>query len=221
MIIKDYRNSIHGLKKKYLNEQIKLTLIFFIFIFTYTFTYTYTYTYTFTMYKSELSDYELKEFIRIHKEFLLIGNKHYNITSFEFPRQKINKNKQTDILYPILKKKKVYEILDLNQFDYNKNQYYIEFHQRNCSFEKRHIISLIGIKMIMMLFHIKYIVHYFILEKIAVKGGNLLYKENGKQLKHIVRSGNILSFKGDLMHFPQQSNGFGCRYLIVLFVKRN
>lgn len=172
------------------------------------------------MYKSQLSDYELKEFIRIHKEFLPIRNKHYNITSFEFPRQKINKIKKKDILNPILKK--VYEILDFNKFNYDKNKYYVEFHQRNCGFEKKaHNLfewhkddyGAVSYKVFSTLFYIR--------KDCSVKGGNLLYKEDGKQMEHIVRSGNILSFKGDLIHFPQESKGFGCRDLIVVFVKRN
>ena len=45
MIIKDYRNSVHGLKKKYLNEQIKLTYNIFIFIFIFTYIYIHLYTF--------------------------------------------------------------------------------------------------------------------------------------------------------------------------------
>ena len=54
----------------------------------------------------------------------------------------------------------------------------------------------------------------------TLKGGNLLYKLNGKDCVQTIKTGDILQFKGDIEHCPEPVTGFGCRDIIVVFIKR-
>jgi hypothetical protein len=55
---------------------------------------------------------------------------------------------------------------------------------------------------------------------ITIKGGNLRYEINDRELIHNVNVGDVLCFKGDIMHNPEPSYGLGCRDIIVVFMKR-
>ena len=161
-----------------------------------------------------------KNFKTIHSHLLPKRNKDFNTTEFTYPLDKNKINKKT-IVEPIIKACEILDNQNINNYD--KNYYYIEFHQRNSGIEKRKNITLVNMheddygavpyKVYSVLFYLR--------KDITVKGGNLLYKINNIQHTYIVEEGNILSFRGDFIHIPEKCSGFGCRDLIVVFVKRN
>ena len=172
------------------------------------------------MFTSKLSDSDLETFKNIHSYFLPKRNRDFNRTEFTYPNYK--KNIDITIINPIIKRS--YEILDnQNINNYDKNFYYIEFHQRNCGFEYKKYkpwltwheddYGAVPYKVYSILFYLR--------KDVSLKGGNLFYKMNNNKHTYIVEEGNILSFKGDLIHVPEKCSGFGCRDLIVVFVKRN
>ena len=172
------------------------------------------------MYTSKLSDFDLESFKNIHSYFLPNRNKDFNRAQFMNSYKKKN-NKKKKIILPIINKS--YQILESQNINnYDRNNYYIEFHQRNCGFEKTPHSWLVWHKDDYGAVPFKvYSILFYIRKDISVKGGNLLYKINNKEQKHIVNKGDILSFRGDLSHIPEDSSGFGCRDLIVVFIKRN
>jgi hypothetical protein len=144
-----------------------------------------------------------------------------------------------DILHPTSafadKNKKIYESINpilvkaveiLNQYNfsnYDINNYCIEFHQRNCGFEKKPYQWSTWHNDDYGAVHNRvYTILFYIRKDNTVKDGNLDYKLNkNKNIHtHIVTTGDILCFSGDLQHKPQKTSGFGCRDLIVLFIKR-
>lgn len=176
------------------------------------------------MYTSKLSDFDLENFKNIHYHLLPKRNKDFNKTEFTYPFDINDKNqiKRKTIVEPIIKK--ACEILDNQSINnYDKNYYYIEFHQRNCGIEKKIYkpwltwheddYGAVPYKVYSILFYLR--------KDISIKGGNLLYKINNIQNVYNVEEGNILSFRGDFIHIPEKCTGFGCRDLIVVFVKRN
>ena len=173
------------------------------------------------MYTSKLSDFDLEKFKNIHSYFLPKRNSDFNKTQFIYPDDKNNINRKT-FVEPIVKK--AIEILNnQNINNYDKNNYYIEFHQRNCGIENKVYkpwltwheddYGAVPYKVYSILFYLR--------KDITIKGGNLLYKINDIQHTYIVEQGNILSFRGDFIHNPEKCSGFGCRDVIVVFVKRN
>ena len=62
---------------------------------------------------------------------------------------------------------------------------------------------------------------YYLRKDKTIRNGNLKYKINDIEATHIVKKGDILCFRGDLWHYPETSTGFGCRDIIVVFIKRN
>jgi hypothetical protein len=118
--------------------------------------------------------------------------------------------------------KKAFDILDSNGTkNYDKTKYLAEFHQRNCGFEKKKYSHFD--------WHTDdggatsypvYSVLFYLRKDKTVSGGNLEYEINKTKFVHEVKQGDILSFRGDLKHYPQPTEGFGCRDIIVVFVKR-
>ena len=163
----------------------------------------------------KLSQEELEQFIKIHHTIIPNRTKNFEVKD-------INKRSTLplNIHVPILDKAvSILGSIGINNVD--KNEYYIEFHQRNCGFEKKkhqwshwhtddH--SSINSKVYSVLFYLR--------KDVTVKGGDLDYKINKTIYTHKVKPGDIVQFRGDLQHMPQSTNGFGCRDLIVCFIKR-
>ena len=172
------------------------------------------------MFTSKLSDSDIEIFKNIHLQFLPKRNKDFNRSQFKYSYSTNDLNRKT-LTNPIIKR--AYEILDnQNINNYNKNSYFIEFHQRNCGFEKKTYNWLAWHKDDYGAVPFKvYSILFYLRKDVSVKGGNLLYKINNTKYTYLVEEGNILSFRGDLLHIPETSYGFGCRDLIVVFVKRN
>jgi hypothetical protein len=115
-----------------------------------------------------------------------------------------------------------YTYLDSHSItNYNRSNHCIEFHQRNCSNEKQ-VKAPFG-------WHqddngaVSYKTHSFLFymrKDSTVRGGNLDYKIGNQIHTHIVEPQTILYFTGDLWHIPQQSEGFGCRDITVIFIPR-
>ena len=132
----------------------------------------------------------------------------------------ISKKTNIDLVRPILNK--ALSILKENNiYNIDSTNYYIEFHKRNCGFEKKQYQSLdwhyddygaINYKV--------YTVIFYLRKDLTLKGGNLEYKLNKKINIHNVNTGDIVQFSGNMYHKPQPTSGFGCRDIIVVFIKR-
>ena len=65
-----------------------------------------------------------------------------------------------------------------------------------------------------------YSIIFYLRKDSTIKGGNLLYKLDGKEKKLDISEGDCVVFPGNIYHCPQLSYGFGCRDSIVVFIKR-
>ena len=128
------------------------------------------------------------------------------------------------IIEPILSKSlEIFKSLGIQNID--KSTFGIVFHQRNCGFEK----SKKKTKISPFTWHTDdngavsykvFTIIYYLRKDITIKGGNLKYEINYRELIHNVNVGDVLCFKGDIMHNPEPSYGLGCRDIIVVFMKR-
>ena len=106
--------------------------------------------------------------------------------------------------------------------DIDKTKFYIEFHKRNSGFEKKNFgewfdwhkddYAAVPWK--------GYSVIYYLRKDNTLKGGDLEYKLDKTRHIHNIKAGDILQFKGNISHRPQATTGFGCRDIIVVFIKR-
>lgn len=171
---------------------------------------------------NKLEQSELTQFTSIHKKLIPKRRKKmetYHI--YEKTSRFADKNKENyNLINPILNKAEgILNKNNVSNFDLSK--YVMEFHQRNCGFEKR--------KYQWSSWHRDdgaarqfncYTILFYLRKDKTIHGGDLEYKETGIIKKHIVSSGDILQFRGDLLHRPEATSGFGCRDIIVLFIKR-
>ena len=171
---------------------------------------------------SKLDKGELTQFTSIHEKLIPKRRKKmetYDI--WENTSRVADKNKENyNLIQPILDKaERILNKNNVSNFDVSK--YVIEFHQRNCGFEKKKYqwsgwhCDDGGARQ----FNCYSILFYLRKDK-TIHGGDLEYKESGIIKKHIVSSGDILQFRGDLLHKPEATSGFGCRDIIVIFIKR-
>ena len=124
------------------------------------------------------------------------------------------------MIHPILQK--AINILTSNDItNFNKANFIVECHQRNCGFEKKkyqwshwHTDDYGASN------YLVYTILFYLRKDKTVCGGNLDYRINQDVYTHEVKSGNVVQFRGDLKHKPQATSGFGCRDIIVVFVKR-
>ena len=166
---------------------------------------------------STLSQTEFSELEDIHKKLIPKRKKQfqtYSIVNFK-------KTKTRDAASLIVNKS--VDILKQNGIsNFNKNKFYIEFHKRNSGFEKKdfgnwfiwHEDDNAAVN------YLCYTVIFYLRKDHTLKGGNLLYKLNGKECVQTIKTGDILQFKGDIEHCPEPVTGFGCRDIIVVFIKR-
>ena len=82
------------------------------------------------------------------------------------------------------------------------------------------ISGLYGIKMIAVINCKVHTVIFYLRKDITVGGGDFEYKKNGEKIIQKIESKSILQFCGNLSHRPQETWGFGCRDIIVVFIKR-
>jgi hypothetical protein len=171
-----------------------------------------------------LSPTELEQFQKIHYETIYKKKrtKLFQMTEFWESTSKLaHKNKSIyPKIDPILKK--TIRVLDsLGIKNYDKNYFSMDFHQRNCGFEKKKYqwstwhkddYAATNYKVHTVLFYLR--------KDVGVIGGDLDYKINNVKYTHLVKPGDILSFKGDLQHKPQGTSGFGCRDIVVVLIKR-
>ena len=161
---------------------------------------------------------ELSEFIEIHKK--LIPERNKKMDKYVIRTSNILNNLEQDLVKPILNK--ALNILKENNIcNFDSTKYYVEFHQRNCGFEKSnyqwsdwHYDDYGSVN------YEVYTVIFYLRKDLTVKGGNLEYKLNKKLNIHNVNVGDIVQFYGNLYHKPQPTSGFGCRDIIVVFIKR-
>ena len=164
---------------------------------------------------SQLNSYEKHLFASIHNTILPKRKQNFNTKGISYSENLKYKN----IIEPIMIKTK--QILDMfNKKNYDLSQYYIEFHQRNCGFEKKckrtfnwHTddYGAVNFKV--------YTIIYYIRKDNTIKGGNLEYIFENKNYIQQIKDGRILCFDGNLKHQPEICSGIGCRDSIVVFIK--
>ena len=162
----------------------------------------------------------------ISNEFILNRTKNlnkYSITNDKFNNLLCNSKKKESLEYILNLSHSILEKSNIK--NYSKDIFIIEFQKRNSGFELNEekynhfawhkddygIIS-----------HNVYTVIFYIRKDITIKGGNLLYKLQKKSdiMKKDIIERDILCFKGDIQHIPENVEEFGCRDIIVIFFKR-
>ena len=161
----------------------------------------------------QMNDKEKELFSSIHTSILPNRKKDFDKKGIS----STNPNPETEQI--IIKTKEVLDMFEKK--DYNLSKYRIEFHKRNCGFEKKSKLvfgwhkddySTINFKV--------YTVIYYLRKDETIKGGDLEYMVKDENYKQKIESGQILCFDGDLLHRPELCSGIGCRDTIVVFVKR-
>ena len=157
---------------------------------------------------SKLDEYTLNKFTELLNTHIIKRNKRFIIGY-------INKS-------DLIIEKSLEELKKNNIQDFDKNVYHIEFHQKNNYFNKKkgsnnfmwHTDDKAVTK------YNVYTIIFYLRKDYSVKGGDFKYKINNNEFIHIVKMGDVLSFKGDIIHKPTETYGFGCRDSIIVFIKR-
>lgn len=173
-----------------------------------------------------LSDLENIKFIELHNLLLPKRNKKFDSISFNLSQIK---NKDIEYLKVPIKElfiliiNKTVEILNyFNKNNYDISNCFIEFQQRNCGFEKKKYEVFSWHKDDYTNLNSKvYTVIFYLRKDKTIINGNLKYIKNGKVMNEEIKEKKILCFNGSLKHKPEICEGFGCRDIIVVFVKRN
>ena len=172
------------------------------------------------MNKLTLTHEDLDKFKAIHS--LILPKRVKNYEHHMILNSTSSKNKQSLlIIQPIVSKSlEIFKQLGIHNID--DTTFGVEFHQLNSGFGKEKQISpftwhiddnaVVSYKV--------YTIIYYLRKDITIKGGDFQYEINDIELKHIVCSGDVLCFKGDISHIPEPSSGFGCRDIICVFIKR-
>lgn len=165
---------------------------------------------------SKLSKYELDLFNTIHNKIIPYRKKNFTRDSVD----NNSKPEQKELVKPVFDKS-LSILSEKGITDINENKYYLEFHQRNCGFEKKeHQIFDWHIDDDGAMSGLVYTVIFYLRKDTTVKGGDLDYKIQKKIHTHNVKQGDIVQFRGDVKHRPQPTSGFGCRDIIVVFIGR-
>lgn len=175
----------------------------------------------------KLTDKETNLFLNIHERCIPKRTKRMETLSIISQKGtlKLDQTKQYELISPILNK--AINILTQNNIsNFDTNEYLIEFHQRNCGFEKKPYQHFswhqdnygpVSYKVHTILFYLR--------KDITIIGGNLDYKIHDKAhnthiKRHHIKEGDIVQFDGSLYHRPEETRGFGCRDIIVVFIKQ-
>ena len=108
----------------------------------------------------------------------------------------------------------------INTFDSSKSL--IECHQTNCleyKDQKKSYFAWHCDDQAVVPYNV-YTVIFYLRKDSTVRGGDFEYKIKEMNYVHKVNAGDCLIFRGDLSHYPQPSWGFGCRDVIVGFIRR-
>lgn len=163
-----------------------------------------------------MTDTEVDTFTEIHKKYIPKRKK-------RFATYDIHSNgKQKDIEYtkPIIDRA-IACLKDNNITNFDEKKWCIDFHQRNCGFEKNKYQWSVWHKDDHAVINCKvHTVIFYLRKDITVGGGDFEYKKNGEKIIQKIESKSILQFCGNLSHRPQETWGFGCRDIIVVFIKR-
>ena len=162
---------------------------------------------------TQLTEQENTQFTQIHNGMFQNKRKKrfttHEINNIEDQKHQVILDKATAILR------------DNNITNFDEKKFLLDFHQRNCGFEKKkyqwstwHKDDHAVIK------YPTYTVIFYLRKDITVHGGDLEYKLNGQKHVHTIKEGDVLQFKGDIPHKPQATSGFGCRDIIVVFIRR-
>lgn len=121
---------------------------------------------------------------------------------------------------------KSFEILQMLQITkFSRNKYVIDFHQRNCTetIKEKYQWSVWHEDDYQITNYPVWTILYYVRKDKGVKGGNILFSNvNNNNIDTIeIEEGDILIFKGNIFHKPEETWGFGCRDVIVCFIKRN
>lgn len=164
---------------------------------------------------SRLNPDEQYLFATIHNNFLPKRKQNFDKKGISSYKNSTSKK----IIEPIIIKTK--QLLDsLNKTNYDLSQYYIEFQQRNCGFEKKCKRTFDWHKDDCGTVNYKvYTIIYYIRKDNTIKGGNLEYIFENKNHIQEIQNGQILCFDGNLKHRPEICSGIGCRDSIVVFIK--
>lgn len=163
---------------------------------------------------STLSYNEITNFQEIHDKLIPKRKK-------AFQTKYVKSNKGYKISQPIFNK--ALNVLKENKItNIDKKYSCIEFHKRNSGFETKDFGTWFE-------WHkddyaivpwLCYTIIFYLRKDQTIKGGDLEYKIGGSKHVALIHSGTILQFKGDIPHCPQPITGFGCRDIIVVFIKR-
>ena len=135
----------------------------------------------------------------------------------------ISKIEYNDPIKKAIIEKSIEQLKNNSITNYDKNCFYIEFHQKNNYFDEKvnnfkeftwhkddGAVTNYNV----------YTIIFYIRKDYSVKGGDFKYKIKGKEYTHYVKKGDIILFRGDLIHKPTETFGFGCRDSIIVFIKR-
>ena len=117
------------------------------------------------------------------------------------------------------------EILQLlNIKKYLRNRYVLDFHQRNCSetFKEKYQWSVWHEDDYQVTNYPVWTVLYYIRKDKGINGGNIQFSNvNNSKIETIeIEEDDIIVFKGNIYHKPEETWGFGCRDVIVCFIER-
>jgi len=185
---------------------------------------------------SWLEDLEQVVFERIHtmvcgsrkEDFAIqyIGrgeNGYYSSKEFKAPNEYI-----TQIIKKALR---ILEFRGVTTEDIDEKTFHLEFQQRNCSETYDEQYSWIDWHRddYTAIPHRVYTVLFYVRVDRGVKGGELQHTIGASDPVHVRRdsiikyqpvTGDVLTFPGDLLHYPTPTWGFGCRDVIAFFIKR-
>ena len=169
------------------------------------------------LYVNTLSFDELNLFTSIHHQLIPERKTKFMTRTVSSAGKNVEKIK---MIQPILQK--AINILTSNGItNFNKTNFIVECHQRNCGFEKKkyqwshwHTDDYGATS------YLVYTILFYLRKDKTVQGGDLDYKISQSVYTHKVKSRDIVQFKGDLKHKPCATCGFGCRDIIVVFIKR-
>ena len=172
-----------------------------------------------SVHTQKMTDAEADTFTEIHKHYIPKRKKRFATHDVYNYGKKIVK-KDIELTQPIIDRA-IGCLRDNGVTNFDENKWGIDFHQRNCGFEKKKYqwswwhkddYAVIDCKVHTVIFYLR--------KDITVGGGDFEYKKDGKIITHKVESKSILQFCGNLSHRPQETWGFGCRDIIVVFIRR-
>ena len=171
---------------------------------------------TMTLKCEKMRDEEVESFTNIHKHYIPKRKKRFDTYDIHSNGKKNDKTKVKPII------ERAFECLKMNDVtNFDQNKWCVDFHQRNCGFEKKKYQwslwhtddhAVINCKVHTVIFYLR--------KDITVGGGDFEYKIGEESHTHKVESKTVLQFCGNLKHRPQETWGFGCRDIIVVFIKR-